>query len=168
MELNVATKLFRVAALLSLAVTGAGAAENPLDAPVVSQAPTLRSEIQRGRDAAEKCSADLPHGLGPFDKCVTNAQADNRQKMGQGFEAFDTGLYFSAWMNMDVLVSSNKGGLLVNDKLARISEKGYWDEYRESRNKIGTTDDAVIAVLFKVSTTLIKGMVADAVSRYGD
>jgi hypothetical protein len=143
--------------------------DNPLDAPLVPERPTLRTELRRGSDAASKCTTDHTFKVAATARRIDDVQADNRQKMGQGYDAFDIGLYFSAWTGAQILVSSSSGShALANLEEAQRAEQIYWTAYVFTRKKVNLMDDTVIEALFPVSTTEIKKMVAAAVSHYGD
>jgi hypothetical protein len=139
-----------------------------LDAPLVPKPPTVRSELERGHEAAFTCTLKHPLEVANVSGCVDSAQEANRQKMGQGFEAFDTGCYFTAWVHFRQVLSVILGSSdTVNLKLAQLDERLYWTRYVASRKKIGVSDSAILEALFK-PTDQLKRMLSDAVSRYGD
>lgn len=143
------------------------AAENPLDAPLVPKPPTTRSELVRGGDAAFGCTLSSESSLDDIEKCVDSAQITNRQKMGQGFEAFDTGLYFQAWSMLNSRVSAAHGTtLLGNLNTLKRLEKFYWEEYRDSRKVIALSDAQVVDGL-KIGGP-INQIISEAIARYGD
>lgn len=75
-----------------------------LNSPIAPSTPTVGSEIKRGADAGERCASlfMMPTKRDGFANCIDSSQAANRQRMGNGNDAFDLGIYLIAKRNMDV------------------------------------------------------------------
>jgi len=153
-------------ALLLALAPGAYVASDPLDAPLAHKPPTVRSEMQRGGDAAFKCVLDSHFLPQAAERCVKNAQGGNRQQMGTGFEAFDTGLYFMAWNLTEDAVTPLKG--TDEGEIAQINVKYYWGMYVLSRKKLGLTDDAVIRAFSDKEGSLKEKPLREKVARAAD
>ena len=116
-------------------------AQNPLDAPLPTSAPTIGSEIKRGADAGNRC-ADLftmPTRADGFMNCIDARQSANRQAMGTGYEAYDVGIYFVAKMNLNVSIEVLDG----NRPEIRViqAKKNLYDVYyRQARDMLHLTD----------------------------
>lgn len=138
----------------------------PLDSPVTPRPPTIGSEIDRGKDAATSCLNPRPFDLDYIGRCIDKAHDDNRQKMGQGFDAFDAGFYFTAWLDLQVMEDANNGVMM--DKAAAQAMIGeFWTAYKSSRSRINITDADTVEAL-KLPPQIVNPKVAAAVSIYGD
>jgi hypothetical protein len=98
------------------------AAAEPQCAAIPPVAPAVRAAIERGADAALDCylrfsaltkSAD-------FAACAQQARADNQKRMGQGYEAFDAGLYFRAAQYIRIKIEVLQDGDPGNSNLATL------------------------------------------------
>jgi hypothetical protein len=80
--------------------------------------------------------------------------------MGNGFEAFDTGLYFKAWSMADV---AKRNGLAPGEA------KYYWSMYVLSRKDATLNNDMVIRAFSedKTQEAAFRKSVARAVAEYG-
>lgn len=103
--------------VLLLALAMSPAVADPLDAPVPPAAPTIGSEIRRGADAGFDCELHntLPEDSESFFDCIEGAHTNNRQRMGQGYEAFDAGLYYHARQNMQIVADVTSKSTLDYD-----------------------------------------------------
>ncbi|HEY5072866.1 MAG TPA: hypothetical protein VII63_12640 [Caulobacteraceae bacterium] len=105
-------KLVLAACAVALA---AAAAAGPHDASIPAAVPTVGSEIHRGAAAAFVCYLRFS-GLrqaADFTGCVQEAHTRNQQRVGEGYEAFDAGLYFRAAqfirIKVEVLQQGDRG-----------------------------------------------------------
>lgn len=143
-------KLFPVAwrlAIASVVLCGAvqsSAQSTGLNAPIPPPTLTVGSEIKRGADAADRCSTVfvLPTKSDGFIDCIDVRQSTNRQTMGNGYEAYDAGLYFMAKMNIGVALEIlSKRGRDVGVLQAKLNV--YDVRYRQARDKLGLGDSEV-------------------------
>jgi hypothetical protein len=139
-----------------------------LDAPLVQDKLTLRSEIKRGLDAAGDCVKGIL-ALDAMSDCIFKSWNDNRHIVGAGTNAFDLGLSFGAWFHATL-----SGEALARtpdfDQQAQhvaMTEKIFWSAYVDIRKKANLTDDQVIdATGLNAGTLHVK--VASAATEYGD
>lgn len=76
-----------------------------LDAPLKPAPPTIRSEIQRGSDAAADCGyvAVEEEEVRAFYACIDASASADRQRLGQNYEAFNAGLYYRALQHLRIV-----------------------------------------------------------------
>lgn len=120
-----------------------------LNAPIQPSTPTVGSEIKRGADAAERCSAlfTMPTNAAAFTNCIDSRQSSNRQTMGTGYEAYDVGIYFVAKMNLNVAIDV-LGESRPETRVIQAKNNLYDVYYRQARDKLNLTDaDAQRAAL---------------------
>jgi len=158
----------RYPAFIALALTGAAFAQQiSLDAPLVQEQPSLRSEIKRGSGAAFDCGSQNTMAPAALSTCLFNASSANRGKMSQGYDPFDIGLMFRGWTEFSIMSSSLRSGNLAHDAAnAESFEKIFWSAYIALRKKVGLTDDQVIDATGL--TSRVKDMVTAAAAKYGD
>lgn len=132
------------ALLLVLAAMPALASAADLDAPLKPQPPTLRSEIKRGADAGRECEGRFGDDLSgqALLACLNEAQTDNRQRMGRGYEAFEAGLWFRGRERLAIAVkvapsAFSSGALGVAASSLRSAELG-----------AGVSDDDVVKAIY--------------------
>lgn len=101
------------------AALATSAAADPAAAPVD---PAVRSEIERGASAAFDCYARFSAltQSADFGACAQRAHTDNQQRMGQGYEAFDAGLYFRAAQYIRIKIEVLQDGDLGNSNIATL------------------------------------------------
>lgn len=120
-------------------------AQTSLDAPLPASAPTIGSEVGRGADAAHSCESISPvRNLLAYEKCIDTAHDENRQAMRTGYEAFDSGLYWSEVFNLNVLVKT----LSTQDVLGlrNLADSGLAlakVRYENARDTLKLTDEQV-------------------------
>lgn len=112
-----------VSRLLLAACTAAlatSAAAGPPDPQVPS---AIRAEIERGANAALDCYLRFPAltKSADFAGCVQETHADNRQRMGTGYEAFDAGLYFRAAQYIRIKIEVLQDGDPTNSNLPTLT-----------------------------------------------
>jgi hypothetical protein len=161
--LNLSLSFLAAAVLNNEAISQA-----PLDAPLVQDKPTLRSEIKRGLDAAGDCVKGVL-ALDAMSDCIFKSWSDNRQRMGAGTDAFDLGLSFGAWLHA-TLSGETLAGTPDFDQQAQhvaMTKKIFWSAYVDIRKEVNLTDDQVIeAAGLKAQNLHVK--VAAAAAEYGD
>jgi hypothetical protein len=105
--------------------------------------------IQDGSLSADKCTLMIRKSFVAYDSCVTAAQDGNRGKGGDP-RYFDTGLFFSAWVQMDMNVRPDWPSKTGEDKQRLADAKPlaikYLKLYRETQKKAAVTDEQVIVV----------------------
>lgn len=104
------------------AALATAAVADPQDAATQPVAPAVRSEIERGASAAFACYARFSALVqsADFAACAQKAHADNRQRMGAGYEAFDAGLYFRAAQFIRIKIEVLQNGDPGNSNLATL------------------------------------------------
>lgn len=110
-------------------------------APPKPAAPPPGPEIRRGADAAFGCqisNSERPMDTAAYLQCVQGQQRANRQQMGRGFEAFDTGLWYTARVRLrglDAVVPSGlaksnldtaSAGLAVAQQASGVTDGDVW------------------------------------------
>lgn len=90
-----------------------------LDAPLTPQPPTLRSEISRGADAAFDCELKNDGAaeaeVSGYYQCIEDVSSANRQRLGQGYEAFNAGLYARAERQLGIVQQVWSTSALAHD-----------------------------------------------------
>jgi hypothetical protein len=86
-----------------LLAAGPSFAASDLDKPIEPTRPTIRTEIYRGRVAAGSCGIETARLM----ECVFAIQNKNVQQ-NTATDAFNAGLYFSAWLLASIHVESVK------------------------------------------------------------
>jgi hypothetical protein len=115
-----------------------------LSAPVVPSQPTIGSEIRRGADAATACErVDVVVETQLYMDCVDAAHNDNRQRMGSGYDAFDTGLYFVERRKLQILLGAAAKSSILDPGMIRAAFDLADANYRLARDHVGVTDDQV-------------------------
>ena len=131
--------------LIMVPVAGSCAAD--LDTPI-NTTPTLGSEIKRGIDAELACQSRAM-AANDFALCTFAIEEKNRQKVVD-YNAFDVGLFFNAWLTMDIF--ANPSGPPDNDLAKSVAAASHSEAakmltvYRSLRKKVGVTDEQVIAI----------------------
>jgi hypothetical protein len=126
---------------------GPGAQSADLSAPI-NTTPTLGSEIKRGIDAA---FSQCPNSFDPlaFPQCVFAIEGKNRQKVVE-YQPFDLGLFFEAWIRMDVagFPSQELQSDLAQSHYtsARRQAKAMYGVFRDYQTKLGVTDEQLISL----------------------
>jgi hypothetical protein len=102
-----------------VAALATSAAADPSSAPVD---PGVRSEVERGASAAFDCYARFSAltQSADFAACAQRAHADNQQRMGRGYEAFDAGLYFRAAQYIRIKIEVLQDGDPGNSNIATL------------------------------------------------
>jgi hypothetical protein len=90
----------RIFALLLCVLATSDATAADLNAPVINQ-PTIGSEIARGLDAANTCSAETDPLY--LSKCAYDVSSANRQRESNS-KPFELGLFFGTWHYQTILV----------------------------------------------------------------
>jgi hypothetical protein len=131
-----------------LMVKIASSAAMDLNAPV-NTTPTVGTEIKRGVDAANACDTSAMEPLN-YALCIQGIDDRNAQKVVDS-KPFDVGLYFAAWLSMDIIGSMPAS----NDFARHLGEAGHSEAasmyiiYRDFQRKLGVTDDDVITASWK-------------------
>lgn len=132
-----------------MALLGCSAWAASLDTPLAQQPPTLRTEIKRGGDIAFQCGLDARGDEEIKRHCVEHAQLANEQGAATRHDAFDAGLYFSAFA------------------IGAVDDRQfYWSLYLISRHKAGVSDSAVVEALAMTPAALAGAR--DAAAQWGD
>jgi hypothetical protein len=154
--------------IAAFAVNNLAISQVSLDAPLVQEKPTLRSEIARGRSASFDCQQG-PLELSVLTDCLFKVSSANRQKMGTGYDPFDVGLFFGGWSTCHIASSTLSGhpDFAARARDANEREKITWNTYVALRKKVGLTDDQVIDASGLISDT-IRPMVSAASEKFGD
>jgi hypothetical protein len=133
-------KLVIVAVGVCLFASAAGATE--LNAPI-NTAPTVQSEIDRGRSAASSECGDQAVDPTDFGICVSGVSDKNRQTMSNGYQAFSLGAYFYEWLIDDSLSKGIPRDDRDAEKKLRQKEKAkrVFLIMRDYQKKISISDD---------------------------
>jgi hypothetical protein len=88
-----------------------------------SAATQATPEIQRGAAAAYDCYLRFSAltQAAAFAGCVQDVHASNQKSMGEGYEAFDAGLYFRAAQFIRIKVEVLQDGDPTNSKIAVLT-----------------------------------------------
>jgi hypothetical protein len=144
------------------------ASQASVDAPLVQENLTLRSEIKRGSDAAGDCVKGLL-ALDTMSDCIFKSSFDNRKIMGTGTEAFDLGLSFGAWLHATLSGEALAGTPDFAQQAQHIAatKNIFWGTYVDLRKKVNLTDDQVIEATGLKAENL-HAKVTAAATEYGD
>ena len=101
------------------AAVATAAAADSAPAPID---PAVRAEIERGANAALDCYLRTPAltQSAAFAACAQQAHSDNRQRVGQGYAAFDAGLYFRAAQYLRIKIEVLQDGDPGNSNIATL------------------------------------------------
>ncbi|HEX3653381.1 MAG TPA: hypothetical protein VHU18_11220 [Rhizomicrobium sp.] len=118
-----------------------------LDAPV-SQTPTVRTEIQRGWAAANKCDSTL--GALGYGECIFKLSNEEGSRLTDA-KPFTLGLMLNAWFTEDLLVGVDvkmTTNVVAQRELPEARRQAAADFVivRELQRKIGLSDSQVCAV----------------------
>jgi hypothetical protein len=133
---------FLCRAFMVLAIGAASATEptSPVDTT-----PTPGAEIKRGIDAASACSGTL--SASDYVHCIFAVEARN-QPMVVDYKPFDTGLFFKAWITMDLRANPTQPP--ANDleiqgvEAARHQSASMYIVFRADQRKVGVADEQLI------------------------
>jgi hypothetical protein len=89
----------------------------------INNTPTVATEIKRGSDAAWQCDSVMTNAL-DYARCIFKVEELNRQKVVD-YQPFDLGLFFAAWLNLDITAGSVK-------KVMGEDSTRFQDAYREA------------------------------------
>lgn len=116
-----------------------------LDAPINAQ-PTVRSEIRRGYVAGEECNnrAQGGHSMIYYD-CIKAVETRNQERMSNGFQAFNLGLYLRAKEDGKVFADLAPGYKLLftpqDVALLQAELKLYESRYDDGLKQLRLGDD---------------------------
>lgn len=118
-----------------------------LDAPLTPKPPTLRSEIRRGADAANECVRQYGSVLNPdpLGDCIDARHSRNIQQMGDGYLAFDVGLYYVATSKEQIylhVLDNNGAGIDITT--LRLTLDRHAGSYRRDKVTLGLTETDVV------------------------
>lgn len=120
-------------------------AQPALDAPINTQ-PTVRSEIRRGYVAGEECNNRAQGGhLMIYYDCIKAVETRNQERMSNGFQAFNLGLYLRAKEDGKVLADLAPGYKLLftpqDVALLQAELKLYESRYDDGLKQLKLGDD---------------------------
>jgi len=126
---------------------------------------TLETEIRRGVEAESACSAITV--AQDYVQCIFAVEARNQQKVVD-YKPFDTGLFFKAWIAMDLL-GNPSGPANPNSEpqavaAGRHQAASMYTVFRADQRKIGVTDEQMIAAS-GMSKSILEPRLADWASR---
>lgn len=120
-----------------------------LDATFVKKAPTLRTEIERGKDAAMECVAVVD--LDSHDTCLSRIESSLRLK-NELNEPFELGFNFWGLLSFDLVYSVAADRNRLNTRhaeLAKITQGSRYAKIKHLQSTLNLSDDDVCAVFFK-------------------
>jgi hypothetical protein len=129
-----------------LLLTPVGASSAADQSLITDSASTLETEIKRGVQAESACSAIAD--AEDYAHCIFAVEARNQQKVVD-YKPFDTGLFFKAWITLDLL--GNPGGPADTRSAspaaaaARQQAASLYTVFRADQRKVGATDELMIA-----------------------
>jgi len=124
------------------------AASSAMDLSALSDTtPTLESEIKRGIEAESSCSRVIVSR--DYVQCIFAIEARNQQNVVD-YKPFDTGLFFRAWIAMDLLGNPSTP---PDDDLAkqvaaagRHQAESMYTVFRADQRKVGVADEQLIEI----------------------
>jgi hypothetical protein len=112
----------------------------------VDTTPNLESELRRGMDAAGACPSTS--AAQDYAKCIFAISARNQQTVVD-YKPFDTGLFFKAWIAMDLLGNSGTPAdtdlAMQSVAAARHQAASMYTVFLADQRKVGATDEQMIA-----------------------
>ena len=139
----------RAVLILTVLLVSGWAHGADLRRPVKPAPPTLLSEIRRGADAAFGCQiANSAHPLEsePLLQCLREQQRTNRQQMGRGYGAFESGLWFAGRGRLRGLVAVAPSARAASSLDVAVAG------LREAELVLGVSDDDVWRALHTSSS----------------
>ena len=135
--------IFAVGANWNQAIAG------DLDATFVKKVPTLRTEIERGKDAAMECVAVVD--LESHDRCLDRIESSLRLK-NELNEPFELG--FNLWgllsFNMVYEVAAERNRLNTRHvELAKVTQGSRYAKIKRLQSTLNLSEDDVCAIFFK-------------------
>jgi len=137
-------KNWRLLSILFLTpLTASSAADQ---SAAIDSTSTLETEIRRGVYAESACAAIAV--AQDYVRCIFAVEARNQQKVVD-YKPFDTGLFFRAWIAMDLLgnprSSADSSSSPQAAEAARQQAASMYTVFRADQRKVGVTDEQMIA-----------------------
>jgi hypothetical protein len=137
-------KHWLLCSILFLTPLTAASAADPSAA--IDPASALETQIKRGMDAESACSAIAV--AQNYTQCIFAVEARNQQTVVD-YKPFDTGLFFKAWIAMDLLgnpTATDPSSTPEAAAAARQQAASMYTVYRADQRKVGVTDEQMIAI----------------------